>query len=792
MRSILLVLMLLFVVSPTLVGQGLKKKVSAHYSDATLTEVLEDLTLQHELRFSYSKDLVQLDKKIDVSVSNVALRELLGIIFSQAGVEYNLIGGQIVLKGSGGTDTLTINGRVIDEETNSPLAFASVRITGTGIGTATNNDGLFVLHVPVQHRDGDITVSFVGYRPQRIPITDMKRETTLALKTDPMTLNTVFVTATTGISLLEEAIAKITQNYDTGAVVYTYFVRDRVMQDDKPIGAGEVEYQAYRSSLSSGIPDQIRAVKGRRVKDFAAIQNILLTFPRWTGFEIGVDNNIIFFADLSAKRNDDQFPGRGFLRMHEFELLGVSHLDGEEVYVIDFDQKPAYKNKSLYSGRFYIDSETLAFRRIEIGLSERGIANAKFFGTSKAIALLFGYSRCSISEERTIMNYRAINGKWYLHGVENSWVASLVKPRHDFTSEVTLTGELVVTNIEANGAGYFDSSTALTPAERRDWSYKFAPDFWNGRNAIPTDEQTEAMVVEIQNKNRQNGIDMNFWKRYQPYKSNPSWLTTDSALATKDPQVLPDNPLQDDRSNRLSTPRYPALSRTLSTRNFVVHYLPTDSAGAREVARTLEENYARVLREFGLDALSEPVHAEVYPDVESYHFTIGNPDAPASDVGMAVEENRFRIVSPANPGRYHTHASILKAAVHEFVHCVHYQFIAQLTEAEKMAISKHDEAPWLFESMACYAAGQYYEPNRFDYLKAGHYPTLNELNQVEEDGKVYDIGYVVVDFIQTRWGHDGLIRLLKCNGDIHSALGTSTAEFEEALHRHLQDTYFGN
>lgn len=790
MRSILLVLLL--VTNHALVGQALEKRVAARYNVSTLAEVLEDLSLRHGLRFSYSRDLVQLDKKIDVSVSNVALRELLDVIFSQADVGYEFIGDQIVLKGSGGSYPLTINGKVIDGETNSPLALASVRLNGTGIGTATNDDGEFVLHVPAQHRDAGITVSFVGYKPRLIPVADMKRTTTLALQTDPTTLNAVVVTAASGISLLEEAIAKIHENYDTGAVRYTYFVLDRLVQDNEPIAAGEAEYQAYRGSAKAKDPHQIRAIKGRRVRDYNATQKILQTFPRWTGFDIGVDNGIIFSGDPAANRDENKFPGKGFLKKHNFELLGISSLDGQEVYVIDFDQKPAYRNRSLYSGKLYIDKETLAFRRIEMALSEMGIANAKFFGTSRAMALLFGYSKCSILEEKTILDYEPVNGKWYLNTAGITWVARLVKPRHDFASDVVLTGELVVTNIQADDALPLDSSKLLTSAEVSDWSYRYAPQFWNGHNTVPPDEQTQAMVSLIKDKNRMNGIDMNFWKRYQPYKSNPSRLIADSILTTQDPQDSAQATSAGDSYYKLPEPRYKPLTRTFSTAHFVVHHVPTDSSAARALAGVLEENYSNVLRVFDLNALSGPVHAEVYPDIESYHFAVGNSDAPASDVGMAVDDDRFRIVSPLNPGRYHSRSSILKAAVHEFAHCVHYQFIAQSTEAEKISMGNYDEAPWLFESMASYAAGQFYEPGRFDYLKAGHYPTLDKLNQVEDGGKVYDIGYIVVDFIQKRWGHDGLIRLVKNNGDIHSALGINTADFEDAFHSYMRDTYFSN
>jgi len=286
MKSIQLMLLLSVIVSQALVAQDLDKRVSAEYNQMTLAQVLDDLAEQHDLKFSYSRDLIQLDKPVVLSVSNIPLRRVLDLVFSQAGVEYVAIGNQIVLKSGDGTNPLSISGKVVDKETNTPLPFASVLINGTSIGTATNSDGLFILNVPGVHRIGEIIVSFVGYKPQRISIPDVKDEIVLGLESDPMTLDAVVVTATTGLSILEEAIVRIHENYDTNAVAYTFFVRDRLLQDDEPIAAGEIEYAAYRGPRAFNHTNYIRATKGRRVKDYKATQKILQTFPRWTGFEI--------------------------------------------------------------------------------------------------------------------------------------------------------------------------------------------------------------------------------------------------------------------------------------------------------------------------------------------------------------------------------------------------------------------------------------------------------------------------------------------------------------------------
>jgi hypothetical protein len=180
---------------------------------------------------------------------------------------------------------------------------------------------------------------------------------------------------------------------------------------------------------------------------------------------------------------------------------------------------------------------------------------------------------------------------------------------------------------------------------------------------------------------------------------------------------------------------------------------------------------------------------EIYPNVSHYHFAIGKPNAPDSDAGMAVDMNLFKMVSPGNPGTYHTRESLLKAAVHEFAHCVHYHFIEGLSVEERATIASQEEAPWLFEAMASFAGGQFYDPARFEYILKEP-PTIQDLNKVEENGKIYDLGFVIIEFIKHKWGQEGLIALLRKNGNVHEALNISELEFETELYRYVISRYF--
>lgn len=77
--------------------------------------------------------------------------------------------------------TLSVNGKVIDEDTGSPVELASVFIANTTLGTYSNEKGEFMLTFP---KEGvlNLVVSHVSYHPFSININSYKDTITLFIK----------------------------------------------------------------------------------------------------------------------------------------------------------------------------------------------------------------------------------------------------------------------------------------------------------------------------------------------------------------------------------------------------------------------------------------------------------------------------------------------------------------------------------------------------------------------------------------------------------------------------------
>jgi len=69
-------------------------------------------------------------------------------------------------------------------------------------------------------------------------------------------------------------------------------------------------------------------------------------------------------------------------------------------------------------------------------------------------------------------------------------------------------------------------------------------------------------------------------------------------------------------------------------------------------------------------------------------------------------------------------------------------------------------------------------------------PTLEQLSvDVSASRRVYEVGYLIGDFVVTRWGRVALLQLIRTNGDTAAALGLSASAFEDAWYAYVSERY---
>lgn len=137
-----------------------------------IEDVLSRIEDQSKFRFFYN-DGVNLEKRVTVDIADETIDNLLGKIFLNTGIQYEITDRQIILTSTDYTgkyvvqDKKSVTGKVIDSS-GTPLPGVSVIIKSTMNGTITGADGTYTLKgIP---ENAVLTFSFVGMRPQEIPV----------------------------------------------------------------------------------------------------------------------------------------------------------------------------------------------------------------------------------------------------------------------------------------------------------------------------------------------------------------------------------------------------------------------------------------------------------------------------------------------------------------------------------------------------------------------------------------------------------------------------------------------
>src|SRR5690606_20338494 len=107
------------------------------------------------------------------------------------------------------------SGEVVDKSTNNPLVFATLTVEGTNISTITNTEGNFLLKVPKKVTGKNVIVSFLGYKTEWVPLSELGPEKNrISLTVSVTQLSEININAPKdAIALVKETMAKSAENY---------------------------------------------------------------------------------------------------------------------------------------------------------------------------------------------------------------------------------------------------------------------------------------------------------------------------------------------------------------------------------------------------------------------------------------------------------------------------------------------------------------------------------------------------------------------------------------------------
>jgi len=202
------------------------------------------------------------------------------------------------------------------------------------------------------------------------------------------------------------------------------------------------------------------------------------------------------------------------------------------------------------------------------------------------------------------------------------------------------------------------------------------------------------------------------------------------------------------------------------TVHYTFYYTSFDPLNIKITGDSLEDNYSRIVSDLNSDTLPN-VNVHFYSNHDSLSAAVQHvvPNLPPWASGLAISQSEIHIMSPNHPDYEFNY--MIAILIHEFAHCVSYHIRPNIANNPR----------WLWESVAIYEARQFFDPHSIPYLVNHIPPTLAQLNSFDNT-MIYEVGYLLAEYIILNWSRDHFVNLILTNGNLQQVLGVTTVQFE--------------
>lgn len=171
----------------------------------SLKVVFQQIESQSGYSFLYDERVIPVDRSIHFAASG-ALATVLRELEETAQLELKIVGRNILVTAA--RPPRQISGVVEDAQSKQPLAGASLYIRKKAVQFRTNAAGEFSFVLPASYVADVLTISYVGYENQAIPLDELP--TRIALKAREQSMEEVIITSTyEGPKLREETVGSV-------------------------------------------------------------------------------------------------------------------------------------------------------------------------------------------------------------------------------------------------------------------------------------------------------------------------------------------------------------------------------------------------------------------------------------------------------------------------------------------------------------------------------------------------------------------------------------------------------
>ena len=387
--------------------------------------------------------------------------------------------------------SLTFKGKVVDEETGTPLVFASVSVKETNVATITNIDGEFIIKIFETDVSKNIEIAFLGYKNKVVPLTDLKEngyKNVISMTTAPIPIKEIVVKPLDPEVIVKNAINKIGRNYVDEPNLMTAFYRETIRKNRTYVSIGEAVVEIFKAPYDNDIRfDGARIYKGRKGSDVEKMDTVLFK----------LQGGPVTVLQLDIAKNTESILTLEAMKYYDYSLTGVIEIDEKPHYVIDFRQKPSVE-MPLFMGNLYIEMERNAITEAEFGYNvEDKAAVSSIFIRKKPLGMEV---TPEIATYRT--KYREQDGKWYFAysraevKFKVNWKKKLFNTFYTTMSEIAVTDRTNEEVIKFAGK----EKLRFTDVFSEQVNAFTDPEFWGDYNVIEPDQSIESAIRRLSRK----------------------------------------------------------------------------------------------------------------------------------------------------------------------------------------------------------------------------------------------------------------------------------------------------
>ena len=370
--------------------------------------------------------------------------------------------------------TLLVTGKVFDQQSNQPLAFASVSIVGKPVGTVTNAAGEFDFYISEVYKNDSLVISHVGYKSFRDKIDRLPTGSlSVGLKAISVLLREIIIREKdlTGKEIVAKAVKNLTLNNSTKPFCLQGFFRQIEEENGKYVLLAEAAVDLYDKNFD-----------GRPKKDLQ--ESVDVTEMRRSlryGSQSKRDNIGIPLTDL-IENNDVRY-NRGMLdSANTFSLDTITVYNDKLVYGVSM-------SRGTDSGVLYIDMETFGFLRITMERKSRdkgkNYYDERNTKSGRQRRVWFKFS----------VEFDSYDNKLYPRRMHESELNEIYDPAGKLKLSSVETLEYIVTNIipgrENQAAKKLKYGMMIKPTE-------YHEEFWKNYNVLKLTPLDEKLIQDLE------------------------------------------------------------------------------------------------------------------------------------------------------------------------------------------------------------------------------------------------------------------------------------------------------